>query len=135
MTTATLKTGRCLCGAVTYEYSGPENWRGHCHCESCRRQTSSPFTTWFGVPKSALRFTGATPSVYHSSPGARRHFCATCGTPMAYEHDRYPREIHLYAASLDDPAAFAPQFHVYVAEKLPWIEIADDLPRYPATGV
>jgi len=45
--------GRCLCGAATCQYEGDESWRAHCHCESCRRNTSSPFTTWFGVPKSA----------------------------------------------------------------------------------
>lgn len=125
-----VKKGRCLCGSVTFEYSGPEIWRGHCHCESCRRATSSPFTTWFGVPKSACRFTGAEPSVYLSSPGARRLFCATCGSPIAFESERWPGEMHLYAASLDDPADFAPEFHVNVAEQLPWIQLADGLPRY-----
>jgi hypothetical protein len=52
---------------------------------------------------------------------------------MAFESERWPGEIHLYAASLDDPAGFVPQFHVYVSEKLPWIELADDLPRYERT--
>lgn len=122
--------GRCLCGAVTYEYSGPESWGGHCHCESCRRNTSSPFTTFFGVPRNAFRFTGKKPAVYESSPGIRRPFCADCGTPMAYDADDDPDDIHLYAASLEEPADFAPQFHVHYAEKLPWIDLNDDLPRY-----
>lgn len=126
----TTKTGRCLCGAVTFEYQGPENWRGHCHCASCRRNTASPFTTFLGVPRDACRFTGTQPSVYHSSPGVRRLFCGTCGTPMAYEADRYPEEVHFYAATLDDAASFAPQFHTHYAEKLPWIEIVDGLPKY-----
>jgi len=128
------KRGRCLCGQVTFAYSGPENWRGHCHCESCRRNTGSPFTTFFGVPKSACRFTGNAPSVYRSSEGVRRLFCGNCGTPMAYESDRFPDEIHFYAASLEDPRDFAPQFHVHWAEKLPWIDVADDLPKYPGSG-
>jgi len=126
----TTKTGRCLCGAVTFEYAGPENWRGHCHCESCRRNTASPFTTFLGVPRDACRFTGAQPSVYSSSPGVRRLFCATCGTPMAYEADRYPHEVHFYAATLDDAVSFVPQFHTHYAERLPWVEIADSLPKY-----
>lgn len=125
-----VKRGHCLCGRVSFEYSGPENWRAHCHCESCRRNTSSPFTTWFGVPKSAYRFTGKMPSIYPSSPGARRMFCSACGTPMAFEHDEQPDEIHFYAASLENPADFAPQYHVHCAEKLPWIKLADGLPQY-----
>ncbi len=126
----TITRGRCLCGSVTYEYSGPENWRGHCHCESCRRNTSSPFTTFFGVPNEAYRFTGEKPSIYESSPGVRRLFCGKCGTPMAYDSDRFPDEIHFYAASLEDSSGFKPGFHVHCAEQVPWIELADDLPKY-----
>ena len=126
----TVTKGRCLCGRVSYEYRGVENWRGHCHCESCRRNTSSPFTTWFGVSKSAYRFTGEEPKVYRSSPSVRRLFCGHCGTPMAFESERWPDEIHFYAASLENPNDFAPQFHVNCAEKLPWIALNDGLPRY-----
>ena len=130
----TTKGGRCLCGDVTYEYSGPENWRAYCHCESCRRNTSSPVTAFFGVPKTACRFTGKEPSVYDSSPGVRRLFCGRCGSPMAYESDRFPDEIHLYAASLDRPEDYVPQGHVYCAEQLPWFDVRDSLPRHPAGG-
>lgn len=125
------KRGRCLCGAVTFDYEGPENWRGYCHCESCRRNTSSPVTTFFGVPRDACRFGGDTLAVYQSSPGVRRSFCRRCGTPMAYETDKLPDEIHFYAASLEAPANFTPDFHVFYSERLPWFEVADDLPRHP----
>ena len=126
--------GHCLCGQVSFEYSGPMTWRAHCHCESCRRNTSSPITTWFGVPKAAFAFTGDAPKTYRSSPGARRMFCGTCGTPMAYEHDRYPGEIHLYAASLEDPQDFAPDRHVHFAERLRWLHVDDDLPKHDGSA-
>lgn len=126
-----LKRGHCLCGAVTFEYSGEENWRAHCHCESCRRQTSSPFTTFMGVPNGAWRFTGVEPKVYASSPGVRRLFCGTCGAPVAFEADRFPNEIHFYAASLDDPTSFEPERHVHADERLPWIHLNDGLPMHP----
>ncbi len=126
----TTKRGRCLCGQVTFEYDGRENWRGHCHCESCRRNTSSAFATFMGVPRKAYRFTGAQPSVYVSSPGVRRLFCANCGTPMAYETDQLPHEIHFYAASLENPEELQPDFHVHYAERLSWSDINDGLPRH-----
>lgn len=128
------RTGGCLCGRVRWAYEGPENWRAHCHCTSCRRNTASPFTTFMGVPYARFRFAGAVPETYVSSPGVRRRFCATCGTPVAYEADRYPEEIHLYAASLDDVADFQPQFHVHVAEAVPWVELADKLKRFAHNG-
>jgi hypothetical protein len=130
----TTKRGHCLCGQVSFEYEGPENWRGHCHCESCRRNTSSAFTTFMGVPRAACRFTGAQPGVYQSSPGVRRLFCGNCGTPMAYEADRYPDEIHFYAASLENSADFRPDFHVHFAERVPWADINDGLPRFEHGG-
>jgi hypothetical protein len=36
------------------------------------------------------------------------------------------------ACALDDPATLVPlpTYHAMVAEQLPWIEIADNLPRY-----
>ncbi|MGD1879661.1 MAG: GFA family protein [Kiloniellaceae bacterium] len=126
--------GHCLCGAVSYEYSGPENWQAYCHCESCRRNTASPVTAFFAVPRSAFRFSGKAPAVYRSSPGVRRLFCADCGTPMAYDSDRYPDEIHLYAATLEDPENYAPEGHVHVAERLSWFDVKDDLPRHPGSG-
>ncbi len=121
-------TGRCLCGAVRYVFEGAPNWQAHCHCESCRRATSSPFTSYFGVSHGRWRWTGATRAVVASSPGARRHFCPDCGSPMAYEGDRWPHEIHFFAATLDDPAAFRPTVHAYWNEHLPWVRLADGLP-------
>ena len=124
------KSGRCLCGAIRFSYSGDENWRAHCHCESCRRQTSSPFTTFMGVPNGAWRITGAQPKTYVSSPGVRRLFCGQCGSPIAYQADAFPDEIHFYAACLDDPHSFKPDCHVHAGEQLPWIKLADGLPKH-----
>ena len=122
--------GRCLCRRVTYAFSGRPLWSGHCHCESCRRQTSSAIASFLGVSISAFRWTGAEPALFRSSPGVRRHFCSHCGTPMAYEADRYPGEIHLYAASLDDPESYRPTHHVFTSEQLSWLVLGDDLPRH-----
>lgn len=126
-------SGRCLCGAVSYSFSGPLNWSGHCHCASCRRQTASPMTSFLGVPYETFEWTGTPPALFESSPGVRRRFCSTCGTPMSYEADRFGHEIHLYAATLDDPQAYEPKFHVFTSEQVPWLHLADDLPRHAKT--
>ena len=131
----TTRTGRCLCGAVRFEYEGSENWVGHCHCESCRRNCAAPFTTFVGVPRKALRMTGEALAAYDSSPGVRRLFCARCGTPMAYDSvDRYPHEVHVYLVALEDAEGLAPTFHVHAGEQVPWIVLGDDLPRIQGTA-
>jgi hypothetical protein len=47
---------------------------------------------------------------------------------MAYRSDRIPGERHFYAATLDDPSAFTPTQHDFIAEKLPWLHLSDGLP-------
>jgi hypothetical protein len=129
-----MTTGRCLCGAIHYEYDGEPIMVTHCHCESCRRQTSSPITTFIIVPKAALRFTQGRPKKFASSPGVARSFCGECGSPIYYRVEDRPNAIDLYACTLDDPSSLAPQCHVHAVEQLPWFEVMDDLPRYPASS-
>lgn len=128
------KTGHCLCGNIQWEYRGAETWACFCHCDDCRRNNAAPVAAFIGVPLSNFKWTGKTPKTYTSSPGVSRHFCGTCGTPMAFQADHYKGEIHLYAASLTDPADFKPTFHVHYAEHLPWLDINDTLPRHPGSA-
>lgn len=123
------RRGRCLCGLVRFEYEGRERWRAHCHGESCRRATASPFTTFPGFPDGRWRWTGAEPASFESSPGVRRRFCPRCGTPMAHHGPTRTHETGFCAATLADSRDFAPEAHVHWAEHLPWIRLADDLPR------
>ena len=122
-------SGHCLCGATRFRCIAEPLWQSHCHCESCRRACASAFTSFFGVAHGAWAWTGAAPKTYASSPGVWRDFCATCGSQMAYRSDRYPGEIHFYAALLEDPSIYAPTEHVHSDEMLPWLHLADGLPR------
>ncbi|WP_036554924.1 GFA family protein [Nisaea denitrificans] len=130
----TEQRGHCLCGATRYTFSGPANWVGHCHCESCRRQTGSAYTTYIGVPCEAAHFTGTPPAVFASSPGVERLFCGHCGTPIAYRSDQFADEIHFFAATLKDPDSVTPAFHVYWDERLSWTSCDDELPKHAGSS-
>jgi len=121
--------GHCLCGAVAYRGEGAPLWVAHCHCESCRRACSAPFTTFLAFPHGKWEWTRAVPIRHRSSAGARRHFCATCGSQIAYESDDTPGEMHFYAASLADPASVTPTRHDFAGERVPWVHLADGLPE------
>ncbi len=45
----------------------------HCHCDSCRRACSAPFTSFFGVDRDKVSWQGAL-SVVATSPDVRRGF-------------------------------------------------------------
>jgi hypothetical protein len=64
-----------------------------------------------------------------SSPDVERTHCGRCGSPLTYDGRG---EFSVLACALDDPVSLQPlpSCHVMIAEKLPWIEIADELPRY-----
>jgi len=51
--------------------------------------------------------------------------CGRCGSPTSYGN---AVEFALYACTLDDPAKL--ERHIFVAEKMPWIEIGDTLPCF-----
>ena len=113
-------TVHCLCGAIQFEFAGEAVETAHCHCESCRRQTSSPVATFVIVHESALRITRGQPNEYASSPGVRRSFCGTCGSPIAYRSERHPGLVDLFAGTLTDPAHLSPSLHTHADEQLPW---------------
>jgi len=127
------RSGRCFCGKVRFTARGEPKWVAHCHCESCRRATSSPFTTYAGYPSAAVTWLGEAPAIYHSTPGVTRKFCRNCGAPLSFEGDRWPGETHLFVASFAQPEAFSPMIHVHVGEQLSWLHLADGLPRYHTT--
>ncbi len=129
-----IRTGRCGCGAVSFRVDGDPNWVAHCHCRDCRAQTGSPFTTFAGFPRNRFAWTGVPPAIHRSSPGVARSFCGRCGTPMAFEGERWPEEVHIFVATIEDPASLVPQAHVYFGQALPWIQPADGLARYQGTG-
>ena len=99
--------GSCACGAIRYEVKGSPFVAVHCHCESCRKTTGSPMTSYFGVGRSQVTWQGSR-CFYNSSPGVTRGFCGTCGTPVHYMTTRWPGETYLFAATLENQTLFQP---------------------------
>ncbi len=126
-------TGRCLCGTVNFEGQGEPLWTSHCQCESCRRCCSAPITSFLGFSAEKVSWVGER-KFYQSSEIAVRGFCLNCGTQMSFESTKWPDEIHLYAASLDDPSLYKPQMHSHWDERLSWSAWQDDLPKHKGSA-
>lgn len=131
-----VRCGRCLCGDVQFTVAGDPIYVFHCHCEECRRNMGAAVATFAGFRvKGIFRWTDKVPTAFCSAPGVRRSFCNRCGTPMAYEADRYPDEIHLSISAFDDPGSLPPEFHVHTKHRIAWFETADTLPRFTGSSV
>lgn len=124
--------GGCLCGRVRFEVTGKPRSVFHCHCFSCRRQTGGAVASFAAFPVAGhFRWTQALPTAFGSSPGVTRRFCPTCGTPLSYEAEKFADEIHLHIGVFDRADDLIPNAHWHFAEKVPWFETADHLPRHP----
>jgi hypothetical protein len=113
---ADVLTGGCLCGAVRWAGSAPPRDVLRRHCGMCRRWTGGGFAklVWFG--DDALAWRGA-PTVFRSSPIARRAHCGICGTPLYLKHDSRS-DTAVPAGTLDNPRAVTPTHHYGVEGRL-----------------
>lgn len=125
--------GRCLCGAVQFTVRPPLLSCGHCHCASCRKAHSAAFVTWARVARTSLVVTAGLATAlkgYESSPGSRRSFCGTCGSPLFTSYEGEPDDVYLPLGALDDAPPSAPTAHLSYEERASWFDLGDQLPRY-----
>jgi hypothetical protein len=125
-------TGKCLCGGVRYEITGPVTHGVFCHCSQCRRASGSAFAANAGVAKQHFRFVAGEDLLrsYESSPNKFRWFCSRCGSPIYAVVPADPNIVRIRLGTLDADPGIRPDFHIFVASKAPWDEIGDTLPRF-----
>ena len=94
-------TGRCLCGAVTFEARAVPEHFGTCHCNMCQRWGAGPL---MAVMVKDVSFQGADQIArYRSSAWAERAFCKTCGTSLFYRV--IEADLHYMSVSTFDDQA------------------------------
>lgn len=121
--------GRCMCGKVTWHSRAPTLRNLVCHCTDCQRATSAPFTGFLGFKPDDIHWSGKV-THYESSPATFRGFCRTCGTRLYFKSDQWPGEIHIHAATMDDPNAYQPSEQVVLRSEATWLKRLKDIPAY-----
>ncbi|WP_137709009.1 GFA family protein [Sphingobium sp. RSMS] len=130
MNASAMLSGGCACGAVRYALHSPPFDAGYCHCRLCQLTSGAPVMAFATVPVGDFRIVAGERAVRRSSDFGERGFCAACGTPLTMQVDHQPDTIDFTIATLDDPSALAPQFHIWDASRIAWFEMADALPRH-----
>ena len=122
--------GGCLCGAVRYRVEGQPLHAGYCHCRMCQRAAGAPVVAWGAWPADRFAWLQGKPGRFASSAKGERSFCPSCGTSLTSVDPVYRRLVEVTLASLDDPAAFPPEEHIWTASRIRWLELGDKLPRH-----
>ena len=129
-----VEEGGCQCGAVRIRVREEPTTVVYCHCRDCRKANGAPVSLFVGYLAEQIETQRGTPRSYESSPGVRRSFCGECGSPLSYEDERLPGEIHIPVGVFDDPEVFEPGAHSWASQQLSWFELGDDLHRHPRSS-
>ncbi len=112
--------GGCMCGAVRYAAHGPLREILVCHCVNCRRQTGRAWAAT-AARRGDLAVTGEV--AWAQSPGspygARRGFCAACGSALFWEAPGRDT-VSIGAGTLDDPSGLHVAAHVHATDAVAW---------------
>jgi hypothetical protein len=84
------------------------------------------------VEQGSLNFTRGEPGYFRSSAFGKRGFYPACGSRIVWAAVEAADDwqTNVSAGSLDNPGDVRPSCHTYTDTQLPWLEIADGLPRH-----
>lgn len=124
-------TGRCLCGAVTYEVHGPMRDISICHCVECRRW-SGHLGAFSATSRESLVVEGDALRWIESPESDRRYrraFCGECGSSL-FLRAADSEHVHVAAGTLDRPTGLRVTGHWYTHQAGDWDRLPEDgLPR------
>jgi hypothetical protein len=123
--------GRCLCGNVVYEITGPLGPVYNCHCSKCRRWHGAAFRTRASIDVSQFKLVAGQDclSSFNSSDNVTKHFCRVSGSPLHSTYADRPTVIGVALGALEGVES-KPEANIFTASKASWYEITDGLPQY-----
>jgi hypothetical protein len=129
-------TGRCACGALTYEFTTAPDFVANCHCRDCQQSSGAVLATYFSVAADDFRLLTGTPRGYAyvaaSGNTVSRNFCPECGARVFTDRlSGFPGQVFVMLGSLDDPAAVKPPImEIFTRFRVPWT-VPLDVPQHP----
>ena len=127
------REGGCACGQVHYRLVSDPLFVHCCHCLNCQRQTGSAFVVNALIETDRVQLLQGTPvevSVPRDDGSAQRILrCPSCQIAVWSFYTR-PQLCFVRAGTLDAPASVAPDVHIFVRSKLPWVSLPPSVPAF-----
>jgi hypothetical protein len=127
----TERTGRCLCGAVSFKLSAEPLMTRICWCRDCQHLAANG-TVNLLVPTESLQFEGQTTEFTKAADSGNqvtRAFCPNCGTQLYARSNARPQLRVLRAGNLDDPSSVRPTANIWAASAPAWACLDASLER------
>ena len=125
--------GSCLCGAVSYQFHGPEYVFQYCHCSRCRKFTGSAHATNIIVAPDQFEWlTGADQLGRFEHPEAKHFatcFCRQCGSSLPWKAQTGGAVV-IPAGTLDEDPEIRPSQNIFWKDRVAWREAVESLPHY-----
>ena len=126
--------GGCACAGVRYRMTSAPMFVHCCHCRDCQRQTGSAFVLNALIETARVELLGAEPQRFAMPTDSGRphgvYRCATCGTAVWSEYGGLAALRFVRVGTLDEPRALAPDVHIYVRSKQPWLVLPEGVPAF-----
>ena len=125
--------GGCACGAVRYRLTSDPLFVHCCHCLNCQRQTGSAFVINVLIEADRVELLAGVPhmvGVPRDDDKTQEIWrCPSCQIAV-YSQYTSARVRFVRAGTLDDPAAVAPDVHIFTRSKLPWVTLPESVPAF-----
>ncbi|WP_448095747.1 GFA family protein [Luteibacter yeojuensis] len=118
-------TGRCACGAITFEFDTDPGFVADCYCLDCQRASGGTMATFMGVPVDDFVLLSGAPKAYHyianSGLPLERNFCPNCGSRVFTSNlGAFPGMVFVMLGSLDRPDRVKPMLEMFTRRRQPW---------------
>lgn len=132
---AQIQEGGCSCRHVRYRMSGKPLFVHCCHCSWCQRETGSAFVLNAMIEADRVQLlsgevqTVETPS--NSGRGQRIARCPKCFVAL-WSHYAGAGDALSFVriGTLDNPGSQAPDVHIYISTKQPWVQLPAGVPAF-----
>ena len=131
-----MREGGCACGAVRYRLTEEPLIVHACHCRDCQRLTGSPFVVNLWIERRHVEPSGAAPARFTTRAGSGKphdvFFCGACSAALWSHYHAPPGDtLFVRGTTLDDPAHYAPDVHIWTRSKLPWLTLPAGARSFP----
>ena len=127
----TNRSGRCLCGAVSFHLNAEPLFVRICWCRDCQR-ISANGTVNLLVTSDALEISGQTSEFVRMADSGNKiihRFCPRCGIQLFANSPARAQFTVLRAGTLDDPSSVQPKVNIWSGSAPVWACIDPALER------